>query len=222
MDTADSRIIWFTLGVSVLATLLILPPGVLIAWLLARKQWPGKALLETVVMLPLVLPPVATGLILLKLFGRRGAIGSFLEKRLSLEVVFTWRGVLIALAVMSFPLLVRSARIAFAEVNPRLEQVARTLGATPGRVFFSITLPLAMRGILGGAVLAFGRALGEFGATMLVAGAIPGKTATLSVTIYNLIQLGHDAAAARLVLISIVLSFGAVLASEFLTRSSTP
>jgi molybdate transport system permease protein len=221
MDTADSRIIWFTLGASVLATLLILPPGILIAWLLARKQWPGKALLETVVMLPLVLPPVATGLILLKLFGRRGAIGSFLEKRLNLEIVFTSRGVLIALAVMSFPLLVRSARIAFAEVNPRLEQVARTLGATPVRVFFSITLPLAIRGILSGAVLAFARALGEFGATMLVAGAIPGKTATLSVTIYNLIQLGHDAAAARLVLISIVLAFGAVLASEFLTRSRT-
>ena len=221
MDTADSRIIWFTLGASVLATLLILPPGILIAWLLARKQWPGKALLETVVMLPLVLPPVATGLILLKLFGRRGAIGSFLEKRLNVEIVFTSRGVLIALAVMSFPLLVRSARIAFAEVNPRLEQVARTLGATPVRVFFSITLPLAIRGILGGAVLAFARALGEFGATMLVAGAIPGKTATLSVTIYNLIQLGHDAAAARLVLISIVLAFGAVLASEFLTRSRT-
>ena len=223
METADSRIIWFTLGVSLLATLLILPPGVAIAWLLARKNWPGKSLLETLVMLPLVLPPVATGLILLKLFGRRGPLGAFLEKNLDLEIVFTWRGVLIALGVMSFPLLVRTARIAFAEVNPRLEQVARTLGATPARVFFSVTLPLAIRGVLGGAVLAFARALGEFGATMLVAGAIPGKTATLSVTIYNLIQLGHDAAAARLVIISILLSFGAVLASEFLTsRRNSP
>src|SRR5437868_14171498 len=131
MDTAESRIIWFTLGVSVLATLLILPPGVVIAWLLARKQWPGKAVIETLMMLPLVLPPVATGLILLKLFGRRGPLGGFLEKHFDLEIVFTWRAVLIALAVMSFPLLVRAARIAFAEVNPRLEQVARTLGAGP-------------------------------------------------------------------------------------------
>ena len=140
---------------------------------------------------------------------------------MNLEIVFTLRGVLLALGVISFPLLVRAARIAFAEVNPRLEQVARTLGASPGRVFFSITLPLAMRGILGGAVLAFARALGEFGATMLVAGAIPNKTATLSVTIYNLIQLGHDEAASRLVLISIGLSFAAVFASELLSRRST-
>lgn len=218
METVDWGIVWFTLGMALLATTLILPPGILAAWLLARKRWPGKALVETVLMLPLVLPPVATGLILLKLFGRHGAIGGFLENHLGLEIVFTWRAVLIALAVMSFPLLVRSARIAFAEVNPRLEQVARTLGASPGRVFFSITLPLAMRGILGGAVLAFARALGEFGATMLVAGAIPGKTATLSVTIYNLIQLGHDPAAGRLVMISIALSFAAVLGSELLTR----
>jgi molybdate transport system permease protein len=220
METAEFRIVWFTLGVSLLATAVILPPGVLLAWLLARREWRGKAFVETMVMLPLVLPPVATGLILLKLFGRRGAMGGFLEKYFNLEIVFTWRGVLMALGVMSFPLLVRSARIAFAEVNPRLEQVARTLGASPGRVFFSITLPLARRGILGGAVLAFARALGEFGATMLVAGAIPNKTATLSVTIYNLIQLGHDQAAGRLVLISIGLSFAAVLASELLSRRS--
>jgi molybdate transport system permease protein len=218
METADFRIVWFTLGVSLLATAMILPPGVALAWVLARKQWRGKTFVETTVMLPLVLPPVATGLILLKLFGRRGPIGGFLEKHLHLEIVFTWRGVLIALGVMSLPLLVRAARIAFAEVNPRFEQVARTLGASPSRVFFSITLPLARGGIFGGAVRALARALGEFGATMLVAGAIPNKTATLSVTIYNLIQLGHDEAAARLVLISIGLSFAAVLASELLTR----
>jgi molybdate transport system permease protein len=218
METSNWGIIWFTLAVSLASTLLILPPGVAIAWLLAHKSWPGKTIIETAVMLPLVLPPVATGLILLNLFGRRGPLGGFLEKNFGLEIVFTWRGVLVALAVMSFPLLVRASRIALAEVNPRLEQVARTLGATPFRVFFTITLPLAFRGILGGAVLAFSRALGEFGATMLVAGAIPGKTATLSVTIYNLIQLGHDAAAARLVTISLALSFGAVLASELLAR----
>ncbi len=218
METVDWSIVWFTLSVSLLATLLILPPGVAVAWWLARKDWPGKSVLETAIMLPLVLPPVATGLILLKLLGRRGWIGGFMEKNLGWEIVFTWRGVLAALGIMSFPLLVRTARLAFGEVNPRLEQVARTLGASPWRVFWTVTLPLAGRGILGGAVLAFARALGEFGATVLVAGAIPGKTATLSVTIYNLIQLGHDAAASRLVLISIALSFAAVLASEYLTQ----
>ncbi|HTG43619.1 MAG TPA: molybdate ABC transporter permease subunit [Verrucomicrobiae bacterium] len=218
MENADWRAIWFTLVISTMATVCILPPGVFTAWMLARKSWRGKAIVETVVMLPLVLPPVATGLILLKVFGRRGPVGGFLEKYSGVEVAFTWKGVLLALGVMSFPLLVRTARVAFEEVNPRLEQVARTLGARPSRVFFTITLPLALRGVLGGALLAFARALGEFGATMLVAGAIPGQTATLSVTIYNLIQLGHDEAATRLVMISISLSFAAVLGSEYLTR----
>jgi molybdate transport system permease protein len=212
----DWRIVWFTLVVSVLATVCILPPGVLVAWLLARKHWPGKTLIETLISLPLVLPPVATGLLLLKIFGRAGPLGSFLEERFGIEIVFTWKAVLIALAVMSFPLFVRTARVAFAEVNPRLEQVARTLGANAFRVFFTITLPLALRGVLAGAVLAFARALGEFGATILVAGAIPGKTATISVSIFNLIQLGKDEAALRLLLISALLSFAALWMSEYL------
>lgn len=218
MEAAQWQAVWFTIGISALATGCILPPGILLAWLLARKDWPGKSIVETLVALPLVLPPVATGLILLKLFGRRGAIGGFLETTFGLEIVFTWKAVLLALSVMSFPLLVRTARVAFEAVNPRLEQVARTLGANPARVFFAITLPLAFRGLIGGALLAFARALGEFGATILVAGAIPGKTATMSVSIFNFIQLGQDEAAVRLMLISIALSFGAVWASEYLIR----
>ena len=218
MMESDWRIVWFTLGVSISATICILPPGLALAWLLARKDWFGKSVIETLISLPLVLPPVATGLILLKLFGRHGPLGGFLENSFGVEIVFTWRAVLMALAVMSFPLFVRTVRVAFAEVNPRLEQVARTLGAQPVRVFCTITLPLAFRGILAGTVLAFARALGEFGATILVAGAIPGKTATISVSIYNLIQLGKDDQALRLLLISVVLSFGALWASEYLIR----
>lgn len=179
-------------------------------------------MVETLVALPLVMPPVATGLILLKLLGRKGPIGAFLEKHFDLEMVFTWRAVVAAMAVMSFPLLVRGARIAFEGVNPRLEQVAATLRATPLRVFMTITLPLALRGIIAGSVLSFARALGEFGATILVAGNIPGKTSTLSVSIYSDIQLGHDGEAFRLLTVSVVLAFVAVWISEWLFKRSTP
>jgi molybdate transport system permease protein len=164
---------------------------------------------------------VATGLILLKLLGRKGPIGSFLNEHFDLEMVFTWRAVVIAMAVMSFPLLVRGARIAFEAVNPRLEQVAATLGASPLRVFATITLPLALRGIVAGSVLSFARALGEFGATILVAGNIPGRTTTLSVSIYSDIQLGHDSEAFRLLAVSVLLAFAAVWTSEWLFRRST-
>jgi molybdate transport system permease protein len=194
--------VFFTLKVSALSTVLILPFGVAAAWLLARRDWPGKALVETAVMLPLFVPPVATGLVLLMFFGRRGPLGSALENGFGFEVVFTWRAVVIAGAVMSFPLLVRAAQVAFAEVNPRLEQIARTLGAGEGRVFFTISLPLAWRGVVAGAVLAFARAMGEFGATVVLAGMIPHKTMTLSLSIYQLIQLGQDEAAFRLLLVS--------------------
>src|SRR5215213_2171368 len=199
------QVVTFTVGVATLATLLILPPGLGVAWLLARRRFPGKSLVETVVALPLVMPPVATGLLLLKLLGRRGPLGRLLG-RVDLDVVFTWRGVVVAMAVMSFPLLVRGARVAFEEVNPRLEQIARTLGASDARVFLTITLPLAARGVLGGALLAFARALGEFGATILVAGNIPGKTQTLSLSIYNLVQLGRDAEAFRLLGVAVVVA----------------
>lgn len=210
----------FTLAMASLSTLLILPPGVAVAWLLARRSWPGKSIVETLVTLPLVMPPVATGLILLKLLGRRGPAGKFLHQFLDLDIVFTWRAVVVAMAVMSFPLLVRSARIAFEEVSPRLEQVARTLGAGPVRVFLKVTLPLAARGVAAGILLSFARGLGEFGATILVAGNIPGKTATLSLSIYQYIQLGQDGPAFYLLAVSVAVAFSAVWLSEvFLKRS---
>ncbi|MDB6020352.1 MAG: modB, partial [Pedosphaera sp.] len=150
------------------------------------------------------------------MFGRRGPIGGFLQRQFDLDIIFTWRGVLIALCVMSFPLLVRSARVAFEEINPRLEQIARTLGAGNFRVFYTITLPLASRGIAGGMLLAFARALGEFGATIMVAGNIPGRTSTLSLAIFQSVQLGEDSRAFRLLGVSVVLAFMAVWGSEWL------
>jgi len=218
MSSEEWQIVWFTAWVSALSTIVILPFGLALAWVLARFTWPGKSVVETLISLPLVMPPVATGLILLKLFGRRGPIGSFLHDTLHLDVVFTWRGVLIALGVMSFPLLVRSARVAFEEVSPRLEQIARTLGASDARVFFTVTAPLAMRGILGGMILSFARALGEFGATIMIAGNIPGQTSTLSLSIFQSVQLGQDADAFRLLGISTALAFVAVWTSEWLMR----
>lgn len=207
----------FSLGVAALGTLLILPGGIALGWLLARKNWPGKAAVETLVALPLVIPPVATGLILLKLLGRRGPIGGLFEAA-GMEIVFTWKAVVVAAAVMAIPLLVRNARVAFEEVPQRLEQVARTLGAGPWRVFFTVTLPLASRGLCAGGVLAFARALGEFGATAMVAGFIPGETVTLSLGIYHQVQLGRDDEALVLLVISAALAFAAVATSEFLLR----
>ena len=218
MSAEAWQVTWFTAGVAALSTLLILPFGVALAWMLARRDWPGKSIVETLVALPLVIPPVATGLLLLKFLGRRGPLGGWLERTFGWEIVFTWRGVVVATAVMSFPLLVRTARVAFENVSPRLEQVARTLGAGPWRVFASITLPLAMRGLVAGALLAFARALGEFGATIMVAGYIPGKTATLALSIYHLVQLGRDAEALGLLAISVAIAFGAVWTSEWFLR----
>lgn len=216
---SDRGVLGITLRAAGAATLLILPPGMLVAWLLARFAWRGKSLVETLVALPIVMPPVATGLILLELFGRRGAIGKWLP----FDVVFTWRAVVLAMVVMSFPLFVRAARVAFEEVDPRFEQIARTLGARDARVFFTITLPLAARGIVSGMLLAFARAIGEFGATILVAGNIPGRTTTLSLAIYDHVQLGRDAEAFRLVGIAVVIAFAAVWTAEaFLRRSHEP
>jgi molybdate transport system permease protein len=214
MTADDLQVIGLTLGTAALSTLLIFPFGVALAWLLARKEWPGKSLVETIVALPLVMPPVATGLILLNLLGRRGFLGKFLENVFGTEIVFTWKAVVAAMAVMSFPFLVRTVRLAFEEINPRLEQVARTLGASPARVFATITLPLAARGMMAGAVWAFARALGEFGATIMVAGNIPGRTTVMSVAIYSDIQLGDDGHAYQLLAVSAVLAFAAILFSN--------
>ena len=221
--TAEAwQIVFFTIEVSALSTLLILPLGIAVAWLIARREWPGKAVVETVVMLPLFVPPVATGLVLLMLFGRRGPLGSVLQRGLGLEIVFTWRAVVLACAVMSFPLLVRTAQAAFQGVNARFEDIARTLGASEWRVFATISLPLAARGIVAGAVLAFARAMGEFGATAIVAGMIPRKTMTISLSIYQNIQLGHDAAALPLLFVSIGIVFITVLCGQIISMRKRP
>ncbi|HZT23448.1 MAG TPA: molybdate ABC transporter permease subunit [Verrucomicrobiae bacterium] len=217
MTAVEWQIVGFTICVAALSTVVILPVGLALAWALARGNWRGKSVVETFVTLPLVLPPVATGLILLKTFGKHG-LGGFLQDKFHFQVIFTWRAVLLALSVMSLPLLVRSARSAFEEVNPRLEQIARTLGAGGWRVFFTISVPLAARGIVGGMLLAFARALGEFGATIMVAGYMPGKTATISLAIFENVQLGQDAHACRLLGVSVVLAFIAVWSSEFFLR----
>jgi molybdate transport system permease protein len=218
MSSEEWQVVGFSMRMALLSTGLLLPPGLLLAWLLARKQWRGKAVVETLVSLPIVLPPVVTGLVLLKLFGRRGPLGHWLEQVLGVEVVFTWKAVILALGVMSMPLFVRAARAAIEEVNPGLEQVARTLGAGEWRVFFTVTLPLARRGVIAGSLLAFARALGEFGATIMVAGNIPGQTTTLSVAIYHQVQVGQDSQAWALAAVAAGLAFVAVWASEQMYR----
>jgi molybdate transport system permease protein len=221
LSAHDAHAIGLTLGAALLAVLADLVPGVALAWLLARRRWPGKTLVETFVALPLVLPPVATGLLLLDLLGRNGPVGAWLFAW-TIDVVFTWKAVAIAMTVMSFPFVVRGARIAFEATGDRPEQVAATLGASPLRVIFSVTLPIAWRGITAGAVMAYARALGEFGAVILVAGNIPGVTATLSTTIYNDILTGHDDHALVLAGISVAFAFALILTGECLIRRALP
>ncbi len=213
MSSEVLNIALFTIVCAALATALMLVPGIAVAWLLARHSFPGKAVVETLVSLPLVVPPVATGLILLWLLGRRGPLGAALES-FGIEVVFTPAAVVIAMAVMGLPLLVRTARAGFEQVTRRYEQIAETLGARPWRVFSTVTLPLASRNILAGALLGFSRALGEFGATIVVAGSIPGRTRTLAVGIYSYTETGQDRQAALLLMVSVAIAFGAVLASN--------
>ena len=217
MSPDEWQVLGLTLKTASIATICVLPPGLAIAWLLARKRWPGKVFVETLVALPLVMPPVATGLILLKLFGRRGLLGRPLNEA-GIEIVFTWRAVVIAMMVMSAPFLIRAARVGFESVETRLEQIARTLGASPTRVFLTITMPLAARAIMSGIALAFARAIGEFGATILVAGNIPGRTTTLSLAIYDRVQLGRDPEAYRLVFVAVIVAFAAIWLSERLVQ----
>ena len=206
----------FTLLTAVTATALMVPPGLLLAWLLARRRFRGRVLLETFVSLPLVMPPVATGLILLLLFSPRGPIGSVLA-RLGIDVVFTWRAVVLAMTVMGLPLFVRTLRAGFEQVDQRYEAIAATLGAPPLRVFFSITLPLAFPALAAGAVLGFARAIGEFGATIMIAGSIPGATRTLPVAIYTFTEIGRDRDAAVLLAVSAGIAFAALWVSNYLT-----
>lgn len=208
-----------SLRVALWATACSLPVGLLTAWLLARPRFPGKTLLDGLVHLPLVVPPVVVGYALLVLFGRRGPIGGFLHDVFGITLIFTWKGAALASAVMAFPLMVRAMRLSLEAVDRRLEAAARTLGASPVDVFFSITLPLMAPGVLAGAILAFARSLGEFGATITFVSNIPGETRTLPVAIYSFTQVPDgDAAALRLSLISVAIALVALVASELLAR----
>jgi len=217
MTADDFRLILFTLGVSAAAIIASLPFGLALGWCLARKQWPGKALVETLVMLPLVVPPVVTGLVLLKLFGKKGPFGPLLEQS-GIEIIFTWKAVVLALAIMAFPLLLRCIRTAFEEVPRHLEEAASTLGKTPWQVFSRVSVPLARRGIAAGLVLGFARALGEFGATMMVAGLIPGVTETVPLAIYRSFHAGNDDRVWMLAGVSAVIAFIALWIAGRLTK----
>jgi molybdate transport system permease protein len=208
-----------SLRIAVVATFVALPFGIAMAWLLARKDFWGKSLLDGIVHLPLVLPPVVTGYLLLISFGKRGAIGSFLYEYFGIVFSFRWTGAALACGVMGFPLLVRAIRLSIEGIDRKLEAASSTLGANPLRVFTSVTLPLAMPGIIAGMVLCFAKALGEFGATITFVSNIPGETQTISAAIYTYVNVpGGDAAAGRLVIIAIVLALAALIVSEWFAR----
>jgi molybdate transport system permease protein len=208
-----------SLQVAFWATLLSLPIGLLAAYALARWRFPGHALLNGLVHLPLILPPVVTGYLLLLTFGRQGPVGGFLEAVFGITLAFRWTGAALAAAVMAFPLMVRAIRLSLEAVDSSLEAAAGTLGAAPPWVFLTVTLPLCLPGIVAGAILAFAKALGEFGATITFVANIPGETQTIPSAIYALLQVpGGDGAAWRLVVISILIAMGALLASELLAR----
>lgn len=217
LSAEEVEVVLFTLEVAALATVLIFPPALAAALALARYRGPGKGVLDTLLSLPLILPPTAVGLLLLEALSRGSPLGAWLAGR-GIEVVFTWKAVVLATGVMSFPLLVRSARTAFEEVDPRLVGLARTLGCGPLASFFRVTLPLAWRGVLAGTVLAFARALGEFGATVMVAGNIPGRTRTLALAIFHDNQIGRDDRAAVLAGVTVALAFAALWTTELLSR----
>ena len=208
-----------SLRVALVATLASLPFGVLTAYLLARGRFWGRSLLNGLVHLPLILPPVVTGYILLILFGRRGPIGAFLDQSLGIVLSFRWTGAALACAVMGFPLMVRSIRLSIEAVDAKLEEAAGTLGASPVFVFLTVPLPLILPGVIAGMILAFAKAMGEFGATITFVSNIPGETQTLPSAIYTFTQVpGGDAGALRLTLIAIAISMAALLASEWLAR----
>jgi molybdate transport system permease protein len=208
-----------SLRVSVVATAFALPFGIAIGWLLARKDFWGKTLLDGIVYLPLVLPPVVTGYLLLISFGRRGLIGAFLAEYFGIVFSFRWTGAALSCGIMGFPLMVRPIRLALEAIDRRLEDAASTLGAGRFWVFLTITLPLALPGVIAGAVMCFARALGEFGATITFVSNIPGETQTISAAIYTLLQVPDgEAAAGRLVLVAIALALAALIASEWFAR----
>jgi molybdate transport system permease protein len=219
LSPEEMAALWLSAKVAFFCTFLILIPGVLLGWVLARKRFFGMALLDSVVHLPLVLPPVVPGFLLLLLFGNQGVLGKWLQDVLGISIAFTWMGAVVASAIMALPLMVRSARLAVSQVDRGLELAAQSLGAHPLRVFFSITLPLALPGVLTGMVLAFSRSLGEFGATITFVGNIEGETRTLPLAIYTYTQIpGGDIPALRLVMLSLVLAFAALYFSNLMEQ----
>ncbi len=223
LSSDEIVVIVLSLKVALWSVALSLAPAIAIAHVLARKQFPGKTLFDAIVHLPLVLPPVVIGFALLLLLGRKGPIGSMLENWFGIVVAFKWTGAAVASAIMGFPLMVRAIRLSLAAIDPRLENAARTLGASRLRVWTSVILPLAMPGIVTGAMLSFARSLGEFGATITFVSNIPGETQTLPLAIYGATQIpGGESYALKLSLIAVLLSIGALAGSEWLTRRTDP
>jgi molybdate transport system permease protein len=219
LSSAEFEVLLLSLKIALWCVAVSLPPGVLLGWLMARREFRGKALVDGFLHLPLVLPPVVSGYVLLILFGRQGILGGFLEGVLGVRLAFDWKGAVLASAVVGFPLMLRAVRLAIEAVDPRLEQVARTLGAGRLRVFWSVTLPLAIHGVLVGSLLSFARSLGEFGATITFVANIPGETRTIPAAIYTYLnQPGGEVAATRLVVISVVVALVALTAGEWIAR----
>jgi len=219
LSPQDWTVIGLSLKVSLVAVAAMLPVAFALAWILARWRFPGKLLLDALVHLPLVVPPVVTGWLLLLLFGINGPIGSRLDQWFGITLLFRWTGAALAAAIMAMPLMVRAMRLSIESVDRRLEQAAQTLGASPLRTFLSISLPLSLPGVLAGAMLGFARSIGEFGATITFVSDIPGETRTLPIAIYAALQVpGAEAAVSRFAVISVLLSLGALLMSELLAR----
>jgi molybdate transport system permease protein len=219
LTSEEWQVLALSARVAAVSALVLAVPGVALGWLLARANFRGKVLVDALLHAPLVLPPVVTGYLLLMLLGRRGILGAWLHDHLGITLAFTWKAAVVASAVMALPLMVRSVRLAVELVDRRLEDAARTLGANAWRTFTSVTLPLALPGVVTGLILAFARSLGEFGATMIFAGNIAGETRTLPLAIYTFLQVPNgEAAVVRLVVLSLVLSLGALAVSEWLTR----
>lgn len=219
LSPAEWQAVSLSLRVAFWATVLSLPIGIFTAYALARWSFVGKQVLNGIVHLPLVLPPVVTGYLLLLTFGRRGPVGAFLEQTFGIVVAFRWTGAVLAAAIMAFPLMVRAIRLSIEAVDPKLEEAASTLGASRAWVFMTVTLPLILPGILAGSILAFAKAMGEFGATITFVSNIPGQTQTLPSAIYAFLQVpGGEASALRLVIIAVVIAMGALLLSEVVSK----
>jgi len=222
LSSSEWTAVELSLRIAVVATAVALPFGIAIGWVLARKEFWGKTLLDGIVFLPLVLPPVVTGYLLLISFGRRGPVGAFLADYFGIVFSFRWTGAALSCGIMGFPLMVRPIRLALESIDRRLEEAGATLGAGPALVFLTITLPLALPGIIAGAVLCFARALGEFGATITFVSNIPGETQTISAAIYTLLQVPNgDAAAGRLVIIAVIIALAALITSEWFARRAS-